>query len=101
MNTSEFAGRGTLAGTAYEIPESEYARRLSERKQQLANISGLHQRLWIYLILAALAGIVVTWAALSLHLVSALWILLPSVVGLSIIQSLTKNAVFIAACSES
>ena len=92
MNTSEFVGRETSPGTAHEIPESEYARRLSERKQQLAKISALHQRLWIYLILAASAGIVVTWAALSLHLVSALWILLPSVAGLSIIQSLTKNA---------
>jgi len=92
MNTSEFAGRETLAGAAHEIPESEYARRLSERKQQLAKIGALHQRLWIYLAVAALSGIVVTWAALSLHLVSALWILLPSVVGLSIIRSLTKNA---------
>ncbi len=92
MSTSEFAEREALANIAHDIPESEYARRLSERQRQLASIRGLHQRLWTYLIAAALAGIVVAWAALSSHLVSALWILLPSAVVLSIIQSLTKNA---------
>ncbi len=92
MSTSEFAGREALTNTAHEIPESEYACRLSGRQRQLASIRVLHQRLWTYLITAALAGIVAAWAALSSHLVSALWILLPSVVVLSIIQSLTKNA---------
>lgn len=92
MSTSEFAGSEAVTSTAHEIPESEYARRLSERQQQLANIKVLHQRLWIYLTAAALAGIVVTWAALSARLVPALWILLPSVAALSIIQSLMKNA---------
>ncbi len=92
MNTSEFVGPEVLASTAHEIPESEYARRLGERKQQLANIRGLHQRLWMYLIVAGLAGLLVIWAALSSHLISAFWILLPSVVGLSIIQLLMKNA---------
>ena len=92
MNTSEFVEPEALPSTAHEIPESEYARRLDERKQQLANIRVLHQRLWMYLIVAGLTGIVVTWAVVSLHLISALWILLPSVVGLSTFQSLTKNA---------
>jgi len=92
MSTSEFAGRKALTNTARETPDREYARRLSERQRQLAGIRGLHQRLWTYVIAAALAGIVVAWAALSSHLVSALWILLPSAVVLSIIQSLTKNA---------
>jgi hypothetical protein len=92
MTTSEFAGREALTKTAYEIPEHEYARRLSERQRQLAGIRVRHQRLWTYLIVAALTGIVVAWAALSSHLVSALWILLPSAVALSTIQSLMQNA---------
>jgi hypothetical protein len=92
MSTSEFAGREALTNTVQEIPEGEYTRRLGERQRQLAGIRVLHRRLWTYLILAALAAIVVTWAALSSPLVSTLWILLPSVAGLSVIQSLTKNA---------
>ena len=54
MSTSEFAGREALTNTAHEIPESEYTRRLSERQWQLACIRVLHQRLWTYLIAAAL-----------------------------------------------
>ena len=92
MNKSEFVGPKALAGTAQEIPESEYARRLGDNEQQLANIRAVHQRLWRYLIAAGLAGVVVTWAALSWHLISAFWILLPAIVGLSTIQSLAKNA---------
>jgi Flp pilus assembly protein TadB len=92
MSTSEFAGREALTNTAQEIPNGEYTRRLAEMQRRLAGIRELHQRLWTYLITAALAGIVVAWAALSLHSVSALWILLPLVVALSIFQSLTKNA---------
>jgi hypothetical protein len=91
MNTSEYGGPEALA-TALEIPESEYARRLGKCKQQLANIRALHWRLWMCLIVAGLAGVVVTWATLSSHLISTLWILLPWPVGLSTIQSLTKNA---------
>ena len=90
MNTS--VGSGSLAGTTHEMPESEYVRRVAERRQQLANIRVHHQRLWMYLIVAVLAGAVITWAAFSLHLISALWILPPSVVVLSTVQSLTKNA---------
>jgi predicted ATPase len=92
MSTSEFAGREVLTNTAHESPEIEYARRLSEQQQELRSIGSLHQRLWIYLIVAALAGIVVAWAALSSHLVPAFWILLPSVVVLSMTKSLMKNA---------
>jgi MutS domain V len=78
--------------TPHETPSEEYARRLCERQRQLASIRRVHQRLWTYLIATALVGIVVAWAALSSHLVSVLWILLPSAVGVSIVQSLTKNA---------
>jgi hypothetical protein len=92
MNTSDFAGREAWANKAHEIPQSEYARRLSERQRQLASIRALHQRLWTYVIVATLTGIVVVWAALSSHLISALWILLPSVVVLYSIQSLRRNA---------
>jgi hypothetical protein len=92
MSTSEFAGREAPTNIAHEIPDGEYTRRLGERQGQLLGIRDLHQRLWTYLIAAALAGIVATWAALSSRSVSALWILLPSVVALSVVQSLTKNA---------
>lgn len=92
MSNSEFVGTDALANAANEVPESEYARRLNKRKEQLANIGVRHRRLWMYLVVGALTGIIVIWAALSLHLVSALWILLPLVVGLSTILSLTENA---------
>ena len=82
----------SVTDTPSQVPESEYTRRLGERQQHLAAVRGLHQRLWTYLIVAAVAGIVIAYAMLSSHLISALWILLPSVVILSIIQSLTKNA---------
>jgi hypothetical protein len=92
MNTSELVGPEALGRTAHKIPESEYVRRLDERKQQLANIRVRHKRLWMYLTVAGLSALVFTWAALSSHLISTLWILPPSVVSLSIIESLTKNA---------
>jgi MutS domain V len=92
MSTSEFAGREALTNVAHEIPDGEYTRRLGERQRQLVGIRDLHQRLWTYLITAALAGIVATWAALSSRSASALWILLPSVVFLSVVRSLTRNA---------
>lgn len=40
----------------------------------------------------ALAGTIVVWATLSAHMASAFWILLPSAIVLSVVQSLTKNA---------
>ncbi len=92
MNTSEFVGPEALVNPARGIPDSEYARRLGEREQQLANIRELHKRLWTYLIAAGLAGMVVTAAALAAHSISAVWLLLPTIVGLSAIQSLAKNA---------
>lgn len=78
--------------TSVRSPESEYIRRLSEGRKHLANIRVHHQRLWMYLIMAALASAVVTWAAFSLHLISALWILVPSAIGMSFVQWLTTNA---------
>lgn len=71
--------------------ESEYVRRLTQRRQQLANMGSYHQRLWMYLIAAGLAAAVTTWAAFSPHLISTLWLLLPSVIVLSTLQSLTRN----------
>ncbi len=97
MNNSEFARRGNSSSTAAtalpsQLPETEYARRLGERQEQLAGVRVLHQRLWTYLTVVALAGIAITYATVSLHLISALWLLLPSVVIPFIIQSLAKNA---------
>lgn len=91
MSTSEFARR-EAPSPAHQTPATEYARRLSERQRRLVSIRALHQRLWIYLAATALAGTFVLWAALSAHMVSVFWILLPSILVLSIIQSLTKNA---------
>ena len=92
MNTFDFARREALSNEAHGIPQSEYARRLSERERQLASVRALHHRLWTYVIVAAFAGIVVVWASSGSHLISGLWILLPSVVFVFSIQSLRKNA---------
>lgn len=97
MNNSEFRRRDNRAGTSgnntlLEIPENEYARRLGERQGQLAAVRLLHQAFWTYLIVAALAGIAIAYATLLLHLISALWLLLPLVVISFIIQSLAGNA---------
>jgi hypothetical protein len=89
--TSEVALPGTSTEPARETPDYEYGRRLSERQRQLASIRALHKRLWTYLIAAALAGVVVAGATLSSHLASALWLLLPTAVALSVLQSLIKN----------
>ena len=75
-----------------EVSASEYTWRLERRQRQLADIRVLHQRLWTYLIVVVLAGIVIAYATLSSHLISPLWILLPSAGVLSVIQSLTRNA---------
>jgi hypothetical protein len=86
MNNSE------SPSTQCEVSTSEYTRRLERRQRQLADIRVLHQRLLTYLIVVVLAGIVIAYATLSWHLISPLWILLPSAGLLSITQSLTKNA---------
>jgi hypothetical protein len=92
MDPSQVRGGIAQPTPVCENPESEYVRRLSERQQQLAGSEALHRRLWIYLILALVAGIVIAWVTHSSRSVSAHWIVLPGVVSLSIIQSLTKNA---------
>jgi hypothetical protein len=92
ISASEFVAREALSNKSHEIPQSEYTRRLRERQCQLADIRKLHQRLWTYLVVIALVGIAFAFVAMSLHLASAIWILLPAVVASSIIQSLTKNA---------
>ena len=86
MNNSE------SSSTQCEVSASEYTCRLERRQRQLADIRLLHQRLWTYLIMVVLAVIVIVYATLSWHLISTLWILLPSAGVLSITQSLTKNA---------
>jgi hypothetical protein len=92
MSNSEFGRRGVLVNAALEFPESEYTHRLDERQRQATGIRMLHLRLWIYLIVAVLAGIVIAYVALTSHIISTLWILLPSVSALSIVQSLAKNS---------
>jgi len=78
MNNSE------SPSTQCEVSTSEYTRRLERRQRQLADIRVLHQRLLTYLIVVVLAGIVTAYATLSWHLISLLWILLPSAGLLSI-----------------
>ena len=90
MNTSEC--EKTAACVPHESPESEYARRLHFRQRQIASVRNFHRRLWIYMGAAALGCMIVTSAALSSHLISRLWIVLPSVVALSILRALGRNA---------
>jgi len=90
MNTSEC--EETTASAPHESVESEYARRLRFRQRQIASLTNLHRRLWIYMGAAALVCTIFTWAALSSHLISKLWIVLPSVVALSILRALGRSA---------
>ena len=90
MNASEC--EKTAASVPHESPESEYARRLQFRQRQIASVRNFHRRLWIYMGAAALGFMIVTSAALSFHLISKLWILLPSVVALSSLRALGRNA---------
>ncbi|MFY9646905.1 MAG: hypothetical protein WAK29_17130 [Terriglobales bacterium] len=92
MNNSEVGGREDFASRGQEIPEKEYTRRLNERQHQLAGMRALHRRWWIDLVLAAVASIVIAFAALGAHVVSTRWILLPAAVSVSIVQALTRNA---------
>jgi hypothetical protein len=99
MNDFEMgAGRGIVSAdadstnTLHETPESEYKRRLRRREEQLTRIRVLHWRLWTYLIVVVLTGVVIVSATFSSHLISPLWTLLPSIIALSIIQSLSENA---------
>lgn len=73
-------------------PENEYTRRLDERQRQAVAIRMLHLRLWAYLIVVVLAGIIIAYLAYVPHIISTLWILLPSVSVPSIVQSLAKNS---------
>lgn len=77
---------------AYETPEREYSCRLKRREEQLAAIRGLHQRLWIYLIVVAIAGLVVAYVALSSKLIPSLWILLPVAMVVYVLRALSMNA---------
>jgi hypothetical protein len=98
MGNTEFVRRGnvgagqSVSNAPLQIPEREYAHCLRERQQQLAAVRILHKHLWTYLIVVASGGVVIGYVTLSSHLASTLWILLPSVVILAIIQSLTTNA---------
>jgi hypothetical protein len=87
------AGSPTASNsTSYECPEKEYSCRLKRREEQLAAIRGLHQRLWTYLIGVAIAGLVVTYVALSSNLIPSLWILLPVAMIVYLVRALSKNA---------
>ena len=92
-------GARQLWPTNPESPESEYARRL-ERRQQLASIRALHQRLWTYVIVAACWDFVasaVTFIALDFRsLDSAAFGSVPVC-----IQSLRKNAGIHSRCNGS
>ncbi|MGC2476774.1 MAG: hypothetical protein WA485_20740 [Candidatus Sulfotelmatobacter sp.] len=98
MTEFEFVQRGNagsstaLSNGGYETAESEYSCRLKRREEQLAGIRGLHQRLWTYLIVVAIAGLVVGYVTLSSRLIPSLWILLPVAMVLYILQALSKNA---------
>ena len=91
MNTSDCWEEASASAT-YENAESEYNRRFRARLWQLSSIENLHWRLWMYMGAAAMSWMVVTWAAFSSHLISRYWILLPSVVALSILRALGRNA---------
>ena len=91
MNTSD-CEEEALASNPCKSAASEYARRLQVRQRQLASIRKFHRRLWIYLGAAVLGGMAVMWAALSPHLISRLWIVLPCVVALSFLRALGRNA---------
>jgi len=92
MSKSEFERREALIHTERPTPASVYTRRLAERKLELADLRMLHRRLWACLIATALAAAVIAYGALALHLISTLWILLPSMGFLSVIQSLARNS---------
>ncbi len=91
MNTSD-CEEEALASNPCKSAANEYARRLQVRQRQLASIRSFHRRLWIYLSATALGGIAVIWAALSSHIISRLWIVLPCMVALSLLRALGKNA---------
>ncbi len=74
------------------VPDDEYARRLGKRHHQLVTVRDLHRRLWVYLIVVVLTGVVIVSASFSSHLISPVWTLMPLVIALSITQSLIKNA---------
>jgi len=78
--------------TLLEIPESEYNRRLDEWERRLVAIRVLHYRLWAYLAIAIVTGIVVSLVTLSVPSVSKLWIILPCLLAGYSVKSLAKNA---------
>jgi hypothetical protein len=92
MSNSEFEGLGVSANVAQKCPESEYTHRLDERQRQAAGIRTLHVRLWTYLVVVVLASAVAGYVAHTSHIISMLWILLPSISILSIVQSLGRNS---------
>ncbi len=92
MDPSQLRERNVLPTPARETPESEYARHINERQRQLASTEVLHRRLWTYLVFAVVASIALAWVAHSSHSIPTYWIVLPGIVALSIVQSLTKNS---------
>jgi len=92
MSVPEIAGCDQGSDLACETPRSEYTRRLSERQQQLTRIENLHRALWTYIVIAALSGVGILYAAHSPTALSKIWLLLPLAITLSSAQSLAKNA---------
>lgn len=75
-----------------QVAEREYARRLDKRVRQLAGIRLQHQWLWTYMIVTVVGALLIVFATLAIQSVSGLWILLPSVLALTIFQLLARNA---------
>ncbi len=77
---------------ACEAPQREYARRLSERQQQLIKIENLHRLLWTYIIIAAVVSVGLLYASHPPHALSRVWLLLPLSVAAKSAHALGKNA---------
>jgi MutS-like protein len=98
MTDSEFVQRSdvgspkALNSGAYETPESEYGCRLKGREEQLVTIRALHRRLWTYLMVTAIAGLVVAYVTFSSRLIPSFWTMLPVATAVYILEALSKNA---------
>jgi len=92
MSVPEAADFNKSGDRACETPQTEYARRLRERQQQLTRIENQHRILWIYIIGAALAAVGLLYAPHSPNAAPRVWLLLPLTVALSSAHSLAKNA---------
>jgi hypothetical protein len=79
------------ANPAKDGPEAEYARRLTEREDQLERCRALHLRFWIYLIASVTVATGIGLLAFSSR-ADAGWILPPLAIAAFSFQTLTRNA---------